>query len=104
MSLFHLGFEVDERVEERFQELKHSGRAPLDALPGLREVLEEPWSPSHFALWVEAHPSAETTQAYAGLQLRGAPPDALERLVDHLVGALAPLSPTWPLPHYRMKE
>ena len=35
VSLFSLGFELDERIEERLADLKRSGRTPDEALPGL---------------------------------------------------------------------
>src|SRR3954463_640549 len=39
LSVFRLGFEADERLDERFQELKASGKDPLEALPALAEVV-----------------------------------------------------------------
>ena len=39
VSLFHLGFEVDEKLDERLQDLKRAGRDPVEALPGLREIV-----------------------------------------------------------------
>lgn len=35
VSLYRLGFEIDERADQRWQDLKRSGKTPLDALPGL---------------------------------------------------------------------
>ena len=41
LSLFRVGFEVDERLDERLQELKSSGKEPLVALPDLGKALSE---------------------------------------------------------------
>ena len=44
VSLFSLGFELDERIEERLADLKRSGRTPDEALPGLA-VTDDGWHP-----------------------------------------------------------
>ena len=38
VSLYRLGFEVDERIEERLRDLKRGGEEPTQALPGLAGV------------------------------------------------------------------
>ena len=38
VSLFRLGFEMDERIDERLKDLKGSSRAPTQALPGLEII------------------------------------------------------------------
>ncbi len=101
LTLYFLGFATDERLDERFQDLKRSGREPLDALPGLGEVVRDGWRPEAFRQWVEAHRHGEATTTPAGRRLRGAPPESLEILVEHLVGALSPIGREYPLPHYR---
>src|SRR3954463_1426724 len=52
VSLFRLGFEVNERLDERFQELKASGKEPLVALPALGELVGDGWHSEKFADWV----------------------------------------------------
>ncbi len=101
ISLFRLGFTIDERLDERLQDLKRSGRSPDEALPGLREVVLPEWRRADFASWVEAHGPADTQPAPGGRRLRGDPPTSLELLVDRLVAALSPLGGEYPLPHYR---
>jgi hypothetical protein len=100
VSLFSLGFEVDERVEERFQDLKRSGRAPDDALPGLA-VVSEGWHRDRFWDWVIGHGEADAAASPVGRRLKGAPPTALDQLVRKLVAGLAPEAETYPLPHFR---
>lgn len=104
VSLFRLGFETDERLEERLQEHKRAGRSPAEALPALREVLCERWSKEAFLEWLEGHGSAETTTTPAGRRLKGAPPKDLGSLAAQLISALAPLSDAYPLPHYRSER
>ena len=43
LSLYRLGFEVDERLDERLLELKQGDVLPTEALPDLKELLSE-WS------------------------------------------------------------
>jgi hypothetical protein len=100
VSLFSLGFELDERIEERFQDLKRSGRAPDEALPGL-VVVSEGWRRDRFWDWVIGHGEAEATASPVGRRLKGGPPIALDQLVRKLVAGLARESETYPLPHFR---
>jgi hypothetical protein len=101
ISLYRLGFAVDEAADQRLQDLKRSGRAPLEALPGLRDVCTESWSSSEFADWVQGHGRANCVEAPIGRRLKGSPPESLDLLVRHLVAGLAPLAEAYPLPHYR---
>ena len=103
LSLFRLGFELDERIEERLLDLKRTGRPPAEVLPGLKDVLAEEWNADVFTEWVSAHRAVNAVTDPAGRRLRGDAPESLELLVEHLVGALAPLGGEYPLPHYRKK-
>lgn len=100
LSLFSLGFELDERIEDRFQELKRSGRDPYEAMHGLA-IIQDGWSRRAFLEWVEGHGDAESTPAPIGRRLKGSPPGALGSDVRRLVAALAPVEGSYPLPHFR---
>ena len=100
-SIYNLGFELDERVEERLQDLKRSGAAPADALPGLGEVIAEDWDQARFVEWLGGHAAAGHTAAPVGRRIKGEPPPAPERAVSQLVAALLPLGSAYPLPHFR---
>jgi hypothetical protein len=100
ISLFSLGFELDERIDERLQDLKRSGRVPDDALPGLA-VVSEGWHHDRFWDWVLGHGEAEAMASPAGRRLKGGPSTALDQLVRKLVAGLAPGADTYPLPHFR---
>ena len=101
LSLFNLGFELDERIEERLQELKRAGGVPTKALPSLADLLQPVWSLSNFTDWAEAHAKADYTAAPVGRRIKNAPPSSPEIIVSQLVAALLPLSGEYPLPHFR---
>jgi len=102
LSLFHLGFDTDERLEARLQHLKRQGISPHEALPELAGI-RHGWDREGFLAWVAAQGEARYTAGPTGRQLQGmshAP--APEALVRHLVAALSPLSDDYPLPHLRL--
>jgi hypothetical protein len=101
LSLYHLGFEIDERIEDRLQCLKDSGAPPREALPGLADVIESDWNHDHFLDWAQGHGEVETTVTPAGRRLKGRSSESLEQLVRRFVAALAPLGDAYPLPHVR---
>jgi hypothetical protein len=101
VTLFRFGADLDERIDERLQDLKGSGRSPDEALPGLREVITPDWSRERFLEWLQTHGSVETTTAPAGRRVRGDRPASLELTVRNLVAGLVPLADAYPLPHFR---
>ena len=101
VSLYSLGFDIDERIDERLRDLKQSGRSPQECLPGLAEVMEATWNRSHFADWLAGHGDAETTATSIGRRIKGDMPPDLDRRIRRLLGALLPLADSYPLPHFR---
>jgi hypothetical protein len=101
LSLYNFGFELDERIDERLQDHKRSGRSPYDALPNLRDGIEPTWNRDRFVDWIKGHGSAETTAAPIGRRLKGDPPTDFMLTVRRLVSALDPIGDTYPLPHFR---
>ena len=99
-TLFHWGFAVDERLDERLADLKAAGAPPTQALPALAPVITDDWDPDTFTAWVASHPRADSVPAPRGRRLRGAPPKSLDTAAGHLVAALVPLGAAYPLPHY----
>ena len=100
VSLFSLGFELDERIEERLADLKRSGRAPDEALPGLA-VTNDGWHPESFWDWVAGHGQAGGTASPAGRRLSGSLPATVGQQARRLVAGLAPAAERYPLPHFR---
>ena len=101
LSLFNLGFELDERVEERLQDLKRAGGVPTTALPGLADLLQRDWSLSDFAHWAGTHAKADYIAAPVGRRIKSTPPASPKTRVSQLVAALLPLGEAYPLPHFR---
>ncbi len=100
-SLYNLGFELDELLDERLADLKREANPPQEALPGLREVMLEHWQPGAFTDWVAGHGDADHAASPVGRRLKGEPPSSPERAVRALVAALRPLGDDYPLPHFR---
>jgi hypothetical protein len=99
VSLFSLGFELDERIEERLADLKRSGRTPDEALPGL--VTDDGWHPENFWEWVADHGEAGGTASPAGRRLSGSLPATVGQQIRRLVAGLAPATESYSLPHFR---
>lgn len=104
LSLFGLGFETDERVDERLQQLKRSGQDPATALPGLSDAITSTWEATRFADWVIGHGETEFVASPVGRWIKGSPTGTLDLLVRRLVSALYPFSDEYPLPHYRRES
>ena len=102
VSLYSLGFEIDERADERLQELKRSGKDPLEALPGLKSLVDESWSQQAFVDWCEGHGKSDYTGTSTGRRLKGEMPSSLDRVIHRLVAAMVPLADEYPLPHFRV--
>lgn len=101
LSLYSLGFELDERIGERLQDLKQAGRPPNKALPVLGKLMAQPWKAERFLDWVKSHGAVETTVTPVGRCIAGEPPQALGEVIHKLLAGLAPLAESYPLPHFR---
>lgn len=99
VTIFSLGLEVDERIEERLQDLKRSNADPAAALPGLHSVVAAVWDRERFSAWVRGHGQTGFVNAPAGRRLKNAPPQS-GVLMQQLVAACWPLADGYPLPHF----
>jgi hypothetical protein len=104
ITIFHQGFSVDERLDERLDELERSGARRGDALPELERVVNDGWSRERFEAWLRAFGRGprEHVAALAGRHLRGLAPawPDFEARVRALVAGLEPLADRYPLPHF----
>ena len=100
-TLFHLGFELDERLAERLSELKRSGTSPVDALP-LPIHFDQAFTPEALdaALGKPKQPAYEVVPG--GRLMKSGMPAAPEVAVKNLAAALFPLPDRYPLPFYRV--
>lgn len=101
LSLYSLGFEIDERLDERMQDLKRSGRSPEEALPGLAEFTRGEWNRDYFATWAGSLGEVDYATVPSGRRIKSGQPPSLEQTIGTLLAALVPLAATYPMPHYR---
>ena len=101
ISLYSLGFAIDERIEERIQELKHANNPPIESLPALAVFLNKPWNQQSFLDWVEGHGKSDFTVTATGRRLKGSPTSSLDSTTKRLVGALTPVAKEYPFPHFK---
>ncbi len=101
VTLFSLGFAMDERLEDRLQFHKRSGCAPAAALPVLSGVISPHWDRGAFEDWTKAHGRVSVEKVPVGRRLRGEQPESIELATGNLIAALVPLAAEYPMPHYR---
>jgi len=101
VTLFHLGFDLDEQLAERLASHKRSGARPPDALGGSLGIAPV-FDAAAFAAWCRGvAPASKVESTPDGGRRLLTPPDAPVELVRALVGVLPPLTPDYPMPHAR---
>lgn len=103
LSLYRLGFEVDERLDERLLELKQGGVLPAEALPDLKELLSA-WSKERLESWLARGGGAAYTATATGRRLKSELPADLTVAASQLAAAMLPLADRYGLPHFRVKR
>jgi hypothetical protein len=103
VSLFRLGFELDEQVDDRLAELKRSASDPAEALPELGKLIAI-WNADAFKAWLERLGAPDTAPSSIGRRLKGEPPDDPVATAQTLAAAMAPLSERYPAPHFRTSK
>jgi hypothetical protein len=100
-TIFFLGFELDERLGDRLQDLKGSSGAPSEILT-MPLPLTANFAPERL---VTALGSGDSTFSVVpgGRQMKEARPDAPDSVVRRLAAALVPLAPQYPLPFYKLE-
>ncbi len=102
-TLFALGFEVDERLQERLATLKAAGGSPIEVLPWAIR----PGDTFSRAALTDAFAGRASAPKFdvvpGGRQLKGAMPVALDLAAHQLVAALVPLSDRYPAPFFRVE-
>jgi len=101
ISLYRLGFEVDERLDERLLELKLDGLPPTEVFPGLAELFSD-WSLELFESWIAECGEARFTTTATGRRLIGEMPQDVLAAATQLVAALLPIADNYGLPHFRV--
>jgi hypothetical protein len=101
LTLFSLGFAIDEKVDDRIRQLKLASTDPVEALPKLGEMVSGGWSRDAFAAWSGSFGKESFTDVPAGRRLKGKPPQSLGELTNRLVAGLSPTADSYPMPHFR---
>ena len=101
ISLYRLGFELDERLDERLLELKQSGVPPTEVFPELAELFSA-WSKSGLEAFLADGGEASFTTTATGRRLKGEMPTDHAAVVSQLAAALLPLADKYPLPYFRV--
>ncbi len=101
LTLYSLGFEIDEKVDERLIQFKQTGKVLENVLPDVAEMIGAEWAVDRFTAWVERHGKESFTAVPAGRRLKGQPPEQLSDLTKRLIGGLANLSDEYPMPHFK---
>jgi len=102
-TLYFLGFDVDERLADRFAELKRGSVRPSEALPlpvGLHSTFSRDALGEALRL-SDRQPSYDVVPG--GRQLKGSMNDGPEAVVRTLAAALLPFAERYPMPFYRVK-
>ncbi len=103
-TIFFLGFELDEKVQDRLAELKRQGRAPEEVLP-LPFRLGSEFDPAR-VLEALSQPGkiAFDRVPPAGRQIKGAVPASPHEMVQKLAAVLLPVAEEYPLPFFFKAE
>ncbi len=100
ITLFRLGFALDERVDDHLQSLKRQERTPHEVFPDLA-MMKTPWSQADFERWLDGHGAVDVVTEPAGRRVKADATLAPDLLVKKLVAALRPCGPSYPMPHVR---
>lgn len=103
VSLFRLGFELDEQIDDRLAELKRSGNDPAEVLPELGKLISA-WNAGTFTGWIESLGVADIAPSSIGRRLKGEPPDDPLATAQALTAALVPIVDRYPAPHYKTSK
>lgn len=101
LTLYSLGFVIDEKVDERLVQLKQNRSELADALSDVAALIDEGWSQELFVTWTEKHGKETFSSVPAGRRLKGKPPERLSEILSRLVVGLAPLADKYPMPHFK---
>lgn len=100
LSLFYLGFDLDEALADRLATHKRSGKSPEQVFPEFAELTAR-WDAAKFEQWAKQGSRPKTEKEPAGRRLTSPAPDDPAELAQRFVHALVPLAAEYPCPHTR---
>ena len=101
VTLYRLGFEIDEQLDERLLELKQSGVPVNESFPELAALCEE-WSDERLKSWLDDLGEAGYTATATGRRIKGSAPKEHNAVAKQLAAALLPLNREYALPYFRI--
>ncbi|MBX3247837.1 MAG: BREX-6 system BrxE protein [Myxococcales bacterium] len=106
VSLFRLGFALDEALEERLADRVHDDPRREHTSRALAALIDADFSPTSFTRFLEGllatvETEVDFTPSPSGRRVVGEPPKDARLLVAKLAGALLPLADAYPLPHFK---
>ncbi len=101
LTLYRLGFEIDEQLDARLLELKQGGVSPGTALPKLAAIYQS-WSADTLTHWLGELGESGYSATAIGRRLKGSAPNDRCEVAKKLAAALLPLDTDYVLPHFRM--
>lgn len=107
VTIYCLGFEIDEQLDQRLSEHIHSRVSLAHLLKNigwLTEPVGQEWEQEEFVGWLQelSQQKAKTEKESIGRRLIGDIPENIVERVQKLATALLPLSENYPFPHYRV--
>lgn len=104
VTLYQLGFDLNEQLSERLAYHRRHAPSPADVF-GAGFVISQDFDAAAFETYVRQSAAAPSVEpAPEGRLIRGAPPARAVDRVRQLVAALAPFPAEYPMPHYRINE
>jgi hypothetical protein len=103
LTLYSLGFEIDEKVDERLTQFKQNSKAIEEVLPDVASMISAGWSLDRFTSWVAKHGKESSTSVPAGRRLKGQPPEQIQAMLGRLIAGLAPMADAYPMPHFKQE-
>lgn len=100
-SIFHLGFKIDEQLDDRLTWLKKNSKAPQEALPNMIGFKDE-WVPEMWSQWFEAmnieSVAFKVTPGGRAIKVSNATNEP-NQLIRQLLGTLHTPPEVYPTPH-----
>ena len=101
LTLFHLGFDVDERLRDRIGQLKRREVTPAGSFAHLPDV-NAAFEAKAFEAWVVEHGVAsKATVVPGGRELKAVAGEDIDATAARLATALVPFAAPYPLPFVR---
>jgi len=100
LTLYALGFGIDELLDERLSQLKQAAGDPCAVLPRLASIIQNSWDVDRFEDWLGQFPSLDQESTPTGRRIKARVPQGADAVARALIGALMPLHSSYPAPYF----